>query len=181
MNPNVVILHHNIFLIQHAMPSFDIVNTLDLQKIDNAINVAKKELINRYDLKDEECEIELDKKSKLIKLQAKQDMALQSLVDIILSKFSKQQLDVRSIDLSKESRPSGKHMLLDLPIKEGLDKEAAKKVVAFIKETKLKVQASIMDDQVRVTSKSIDELQATMAKVRSHDFEIPIQFENMRS
>lgn len=163
------------------MPSFDIVSKIDLQKIDNAINIASKELLNRYDLKDEECSIELDKKGKLIKLQAKQEMALRSMVDIILSKFSKQQLDVRTIDLSKEHRPSGKMVLLDLPVKEGIDKETAKKVVQFIKETKLKVQAAINDDQVRVTAKQIDDLQAVMAEVRSHDFEVAIQFENMRS
>lgn len=163
------------------MASFDIVSKIDLQKIDNAINTAIKELVNRYDLKDEDCEIELDKKSKSVKLQAKQEMALQSLIDIILSKFTKQQLDPRILDISKDASPSGKHMYQTLPIKEGLDKETAKKVVNFIKDSKLKVQASIMDDQVRVTSKSIDELQATMAKVRAHDFEVPLQFDNMRS
>lgn len=163
------------------MASFDIVNKIDLQKIDNAINTAKKELVNRYDLKDQECAIELDKQAKLVKLEAKQEMAIQSLVDIVLSKFSKQQLDVRSLDLSKEPRPSGKLILLDLPIKEGLDKEHAKKVVQFIKDSKLKVQAAIMDEQVRVTSKSLDELQAVIAKVRAHDFEVPLQFDNMRS
>lgn len=163
------------------MPSFDIVNKIDLQKVDNAINTAVKELTNRYDLKDEDCSIELDKKSKLVKLQAKQEMALQSLIDIILSKFTKQQLDPRLLDLSKEPHASGKHMLQELAIKEGLDKETAKKITAFIKDSKLKVQASIMDDQVRVTSKSIDELQATMGRIRGHDFETPLQFDNMRS
>lgn len=163
------------------MPSFDIVNKIDLQKIDNAINVAGKELANRYDLKDEECAIELDKKAKQVKLEAKQEMALQSLVDIILSKFTKQGLDPRILDLSKEPHPSGKLVLQELPIKEGLDKETGKKIVGFIKDAKLKVQASIMDDQVRVTSKSIDELQATMGKLRGHDFEVPLQFDNMRS
>jgi hypothetical protein len=163
------------------MPSFDVVNKLDLQLLDNAINTAKKELITRYDLKDSECEIELDKKSKMIKLQATQDMALQSMVDIILGKMSKQHLDVRSLDLSKESRPSGKLMLLDIPVKEGLDKEVAKKVVNYIKTTGLKVQASIMDDQVRVTCKKIDDLQDTIGKLRTQDFELPLQFDNMRS
>lgn len=163
------------------MASFDIVNKIDLQRIDNAINTASKELVNRYDLKDEECEIELDKKTKSVKLRAKQDMAVKSLIDIVLSKFTKQQLDPRILDLSKEVTPSGKHVFQTLPIKEGIDKETAKKVVSFIKDSKLKVQASIMDDQVRVTSKSIDELQATIAKVRAHDFEVPLQFDNMRS
>jgi uncharacterized protein YajQ (UPF0234 family) len=163
------------------MASFDIVNKTDLQKIDNAINTAKKELLNRYDLKDEECAIELDKKNKLIELQAKQEMAINSMVDIVLSKFSKQQLDVRMLDLSKEVTPSGKLVFKKLPIKDGIEKETAKKIVQFIKDSKLKVQASIMDDQVRVTSKSIDELQATIAAIRGHDFELPLQFDNMRS
>lgn len=163
------------------MPSFDIVSKIDMQKIDNAINIATKELINRYDLKDQECKIELDKKSKLVKMQAKQDMALSSMTDIILSKFSKQQLDVRILDLSKEVHPSGKLVLLELPIKEGIDKETAKKVVQFIKDTKLKVQAAINDDQVRVTAKQIDDLQLVMSQVRSHDFDVALQFENMRS
>jgi uncharacterized protein YajQ (UPF0234 family) len=108
-------------------------------------------------------------------------MALQSMVDIILGKMSKQHLDVRSLDLSKESRPSGKLMLLDIPVKEGLDKEVAKKVVNYIKTTGLKVQASIMDDQVRVTGKKIDDLQDTIGKLRTQDFELPLQFDNMRS
>lgn len=163
------------------MPSFDIVNKIDLQKVDNAINTAIKELTSRYDLKDEECSIELDKKAKQVKLQARQEMALQSMVDIILSKFTKQQLDPRLLDLSKEPHASGKLVLQELAIKEGLDKETAKKITSFIKETKLKVQASIMDDQVRISSKSIDELQATMGKIRGNDFDTPLQFENMRS
>lgn len=163
------------------MASFDIVSKIDLQKIDNAINTASKELVNRYDLKDAECTIDIDKKSKLVKIAANQDMALTSIIDIILSKFSKQGLDVRSLDLSKESRSSGKLVLQDLPIREGLDKETAKKIVSFIKDTKLKVQASIMDDQVRVSAKQIDDLQNTMAAVRGNDFEVPLQFDNMRS
>ncbi|MCU0423926.1 MAG: YajQ family cyclic di-GMP-binding protein [Bacteroidia bacterium] len=163
------------------MASFDIVNKIDLQKIDNAINTATKELVNRYDLKDEACNIELDKKSKVVKLAANQEMALQSMVDIILSKFTKQGLDPRILDLSKTPTPSGKQVLQQLPIKEGIDKETAKKVVQFIKDEKLKVQASIMDEQIRVTSKSIDELQATISKIRGHSFDVPLQFDNMRS
>jgi len=163
------------------MPSFDIVSKIDMQQVDNAINTAKKELVNRYDLRSEECEIELDKKAKQIKLQAKQEMALNSLVDIILSKFSKQHIDIRTLDLSKEPRQSGKLMLNELPIKEGLEKETAKKVVAFIKTLSIKVQASIMDDQVRVTGKKIDDLQEAIGKIKEENFEIPLQFENMRS
>lgn len=163
------------------MPSFDIVNKPDFQKVDNAVNSAKKDLGNRFDLKDEECNIELDKKSKLIKLEAKQEMALNSISDILLTKFSKQGLDVRSLDLSDKPRPSGKLMLQDLKLKDGIDKETAKKIVAFIKTLPQKVQAAINDDQLRVTGKKIDDLQAVIAQVRSQDFEVPLQFENFRN
>jgi len=163
------------------MASFDIVNKIDIQLIDNAINTTKKELLNRYDLKDELCAIEFDKKSKSIKLEAKQEMALQTLIDIILGKFSKQHLDVRTIDLSTEPRPSGKVMLQDLKIKEGIDKEKAKKILSHIKGFNAKVQAAINDDQIRVTSKKIDDLQELISELRQQDFEVPLQFENFRS
>lgn len=163
------------------MPSFDIVSKIDLQHIDNAINTAKKELINRYDLKDELCDIELDKKTKILKLQAKQDMALKTLIDIVLGKMSKQNLDVRTIDLSAEPRPSGKLMLQDLKIREGLEKETAKKIVIYIKSKFGKLQAAIHEDQVRVTGKKIDELQELISDLRQQDFEVPLQFENFRN
>ena len=109
------------------MASFDIVSKIDLQKIDNAVNVAKKELVNRYDLKDEQCDFVLDKKNNTIKLEAKQNMAIESMEGILLSKFSKQGLDVRSLDLTKDITPSGKLVYKELRIKEGLEKETAKK------------------------------------------------------
>jgi uncharacterized protein YajQ (UPF0234 family) len=163
------------------MPSFDIVNKIDLQKIDNAVNTAKKELQNRYDLKDELCSIELDKKNKSLKIEAKQEMALQTLIDIILAKFSKQDLDVRCLDLTKQANPSGRIVLQELKIKEGLDKEVAKKIIAYIKTIGSKVQATINDDQVRVTGKKIDDLQEIIAELRTQDFEVPLQYENFRS
>ncbi|MBU3663194.1 MAG: YajQ family cyclic di-GMP-binding protein [Bacteroidetes bacterium] len=163
------------------MPSFDIVNKIDLQKIDNAVNTAKKELLNRYDLKDELCAIELDKKGKQIRLEAKQDMAMQTLIDIVLSKFSKQGLDVRCLDLSKEPAPSGRIVLQEVKIKEGLEKETAKKIVSFIKGINTKVQPAIHEDQVRVSGKKIDDLQDIIATLRGEDFEVPLQFENFRA
>jgi uncharacterized protein YajQ (UPF0234 family) len=162
------------------MPSFDVVSKIDLQKIDNAINTAKKELVNRYDLKDEECEIDLDKKSKIIKVQAKQDMAISSIADIILSKFSKQGLDVRSLDISGETKSSGKLVYQEIKIKEGIEKELGKKIMNHIKGLNIKVQPSIHDDQLRISGKKIDDLQALIANLRQQDFEIPLQFENFR-
>ncbi len=162
------------------MPSFDVVSKIDLQKIDNAINTAKKELVNRYDLKDEECDIDLDKKSKIIKVQAKQDMAISSIADIILSKFSKQGLDVRSLDISGETKSSGKLVYQEIKIKEGIEKELGKKIMNHIKSLNFKVQPAIHDDQLRISGKKIDDLQALIANLRQQDFEIPLQFENFR-
>jgi uncharacterized protein YajQ (UPF0234 family) len=163
------------------MPSFDISNKIDLQKIDNAIQTAKKELLTRYDLKDESCTIEFEKKDKQLALEAKQEMALSSIIDIILSKFSKQGLDVRSLDLTKKPSPSGKIMLQSIQLKEGIDKEQAKKIVNFIKVSGLKVQAAIHDDQIRVTGKKIDDLQEVIAAIKTADFELPLQFDNFRN
>jgi uncharacterized protein YajQ (UPF0234 family) len=163
------------------MASLDIVSKTDLQRVDNAVNTAKKELINRYDLKDELCSIEFDKKGKLIKLEAKQEMAMQTLIDIILGKFSKQDLDVRILDLSSGPRPSGRLVLQDIKIKEGLDKETAKKIVSHIKGFNSKLQPAIHEDQVRVSGKKIDDLQELMAELRQQDFEVPLQFDNFRS
>ena len=163
------------------MPSFDIVNKPDFQKVDNAVNSAKKDLVNRFDLKDEECSLELEKKAKTIKLSAKQEMALTSITDILLTKFSKQGLDVRTLDLSGEPVPSGKLMHLEIKLKDGIDKEIAKKIVNYIKTLPQKVQAAINDDQLRVTGKKIDDLQAVIAQVKSQDFELPLQFENFRN
>ena len=163
------------------MPSFDIVCKTDLQLVDNAINTAKKELTNRYDLKDEMCGIDFDKKSKILKLEAKQEMALQTLIDIILGKFSKQNLDVRLLDLGDKPRPSGRLVLQDIKIKEGIEKETAKKIITHIKQANNKVQAAINDDQIRVNGKKIDDLQDLIADSRQQDFQVPLQFENFRS
>ncbi len=163
------------------MPSFDISNKIDLQKIDNAIQTAKKELLTRYDLKDEACVIEFDKKDKKLALEAKQEMALSSMIDIILSKFSKQALDVRSLDLTKNPVASGKILTQTVQLKEGIDKEQAKKIVNFIKNSGMKVQAAIHDDQIRVNGKKIDDLQALIGILRQEDFDLPLQFDNFRS
>ena len=114
-------------------------------------------------------------------MEARQEMALQTLIDIILGKFSKQQLDVRLLDLSTEPRPSGRLMLQDMKIKEGIEKEVAKKITNYIKGKNPKLQAAINDDQVRVNGKNIDDLQEMIAHLRGEDFDVPLQFENFRS
>jgi uncharacterized protein YajQ (UPF0234 family) len=163
------------------MPSFDIVSKVDAQTFDNAMNNAKKEILNRYDFSTSKSTIDHDKKTNVITIVTEDDMKLKAIQDTIISKMIKQNLDAASLDFGKEQYASGNMIRKEITIKEGLDKEIAKKIVAKIKSSGLKVQGSIMDDQVRVQGKNIDDLQAVIALCRKEDFGQPLQFINMRN
>ena len=163
------------------MPSFDIVSKVDSQTFDNAMNNAKKEILNRYDFSSSKSTIDHDKKTNVITIVTEDDMRLKAITDAIISKMIKQNLDASSLDFGKEQYASGNMIRKEVSIKEGIDKETAKKIVAKIKASGSKAQASIMDDQVRVQSKSIDDLQAVIALCRKEDFGQPLQFINMRN
>lgn len=161
------------------MPSFDIVSEINMQEVDNAVNQAKKELGNRYDLRGGNCEIIWEKDT--VTLKANDEMKVNAVRDILQSKLHKRGVDISSVKFEKPE-PIGGMMLKQVgKIIQGIDKEKAKEIVKSIKDSKLKVQPQIMDEQIRVTSKSIDELQATMAHCRSQKFGLPLQFNNMRS
>jgi uncharacterized protein YajQ (UPF0234 family) len=163
------------------MPTFDIVSKVDAQTFDNAMNNAKKEILNRYDFNTSKSTIDHDKKTNVITIVTEDDMRLKAIEDAIISKMMKQNLDATSLDFGKEQYASGNMIRKEVTIKEGLDKETAKKVVAKIKASGLKVQGSIMDDQVRVQGKNIDDLQAVIALCKKEDFGQPLQFINMRN
>lgn len=163
------------------MPSFDIVSKVDAQTLDNAINNAKKEILNRFDFNGSNSTIDLDKKTNVVTILTEDDMRLKAIEGSIISRMMKQNLDPKSLDFGKENIASGNMIRKEISIKEGLDKEAAKKVVAKIKASGLKVQPSIMDDQVRVTAKKIDDLQAVITLCRGEDFGQPLQYINMRN
>jgi cyclic-di-GMP-binding protein len=163
------------------MPTFDIVSKIDGQTLDNAINTAKKEILNRYDFNDSKSTVDLDKKSNTITIVTENDMRLKAIEDSIISRMVKQNLDPKALDLDQNQiSASGNMIRKELKIKEGIDKEAAKKIVKAIKDSGLKVQPSIMDDQVRVQAKKIDDLQAVIALCRKGDFGQPLQYINMR-
>jgi cyclic-di-GMP-binding protein len=162
------------------MPSFDIVNKIDLQTLDNAINVARKDITSRYDFKGSKSTIELDKKLLNIHILTESEMRIEAIEDTIRSRMIKQGLNPLALDFGKEQYASGNLLKKDIKIKQGIDKETAKKIVKHIKDLKLKVEAQIMDEQVRVTGKKIDELQAVISNVRSATFEIPVQFVNLK-
>src|ERR1017187_1349102 len=162
------------------MPSFDIVNKTDPQTLDNAINNARKEIVNRYDFRDSKTTIDFDKKSNNLHVVTENDMRIKAIEDIIIQRMAKQGIDPKALDFGKEHYAAGSMVKKDIKIIEGIEKEAAKKIVKTIKDLKLKVEPSIMDDQVRVTAKKIDDLQAVMAAIRKKDFGVPLQFVNMK-
>lgn len=163
------------------MPSFDISSKVDLQTLDNAINVAKKEIDNRYDFKGTHVSFELNKKDMVINVEVESDMKMQQLLDVLLTKSMRQGLEANAFDMSKEMVPSGKYVKKTVPVRNGLDKDMAKKIVKAIKDSGLKVQPAIMDDIIRVTAKKIDDLQDVIQLCRTSGFDIPLQFVNMKS
>lgn len=167
--------------IPSTMPSFDILSKVDQQMLDNTVNTVKRELESRYDLRGTHSAVEFDKKALTIKLSTEDHLKLDAILGILLERSTKQKVDVKSFDLSDEPLPSGKLLYRTVKVKQGIDRETAKKIVKSIKDTGLKVQAQIMDDLVRVTGKKIDDLQAVMAHLRGADFELPLQFDNMKN
>ena len=163
------------------MPSFDLYSSVDVQILDNAVNVVKKEITNRFDFKGIHVVIDLNKKEYLVKLESDSEMKVQQIVDVLLSRSIKQGIDANAFDLSKEPQPSGKIFKKDVPVRNGLKQEDAKKIVKFIKDKGLKVQTAIMDDIIRVTGKKIDDLQEVIAACRAEDFGVPLQYINMKS
>jgi len=162
------------------MPSFDISSKLDGQLLDNAINVARKDILNRWDFKDSKSTIDLNKKDLLINISTENDMRLDAIIDAIHSRMIKQGLDPRGLDESKEHYPSGPLIKKDIKVRAGIEKEASKKIIKDIKDSKLKVTAQVMDDIIRVSSKSINDLQAVIALCRKGDYDVPLQFINMK-
>lgn len=163
------------------MPSFDIVSKVDLQTLDNAINTVKKEITNRFDFKGSHVEIELNKKELVLNIEVDSDMKLGQVLDVLVSRTMRQGLDASIYDLSKEPYQSGKVFKKEIPVRNGIKQEDAKKIVKMIKDAGLKVQAAIMDDIVRVTGKKIDDLQDVIQKAKEANLGIPLQYINMKS
>ena len=163
------------------MPSFDIASKVDGQTLDNAINTVKKEISNRFDFKDSIVEIDLNKKDFIVTLTVESEMKMKQVIDVLISRAMKQGIDGNAFNFDKDAYPSGKTLKKEVPVRNGLQQDDAKKVVKLIKDSGLKVQAQIMDDIVRVTGKKIDDLQEVIAQLRAADLKMPLQFVNMKS
>jgi cyclic-di-GMP-binding protein len=160
------------------MPSFDIVSQVNSMEIENAVNIAKKELANRFDFKGSKAEIALDKNE--IKLSAEDAFRLKVLAEIVIGKLAKRSINLKSVEQCDPELSSLGHGRQSIKIKQGIAPEVAKQITGFIRELKLKVTTQIQDEQVRVTGKSRDDLQAVIAAARAKDFPVALQFTNFR-
>ena len=160
------------------MPSFDVVSELDKHELTNAVENAVKELDRRYDLKGKGS-FEFKEKELTVNLTAEAGFQLEAMIEILKLALTKRKIDVQCLEV-KDAYASGKLMKQDAILKEGIDKELAKKIVAHIKDAKLKVQAAIQGEQVRVTGKKRDDLQEAIAALRAKEFGMPLQFNNFR-
>ncbi len=159
------------------MPSFDIVSEIDHQEVRNAVDNASRELDTRFDFRGVDASFDWSKEGTILKAEA--DIQLQQMVDMLRAKLIKRNVDPATMDIG-ETEHSGKTYSIRITFKEGIDAPTAKKLVKLIKDSKLKVQSQIQEEQVRVTGKKRDDLQAVMTLVREADFDQPFQFTNFR-
>ena len=160
------------------MPSFDVVSQVDMQEVANALQQTRKEVEQRYDFKGSKTEIEQDKNA--VKITSENDFKVKAVVDILQSKFVKRSINLKSLEYGKIEPAAGGAARQVITIHQGLDTDAAREVVKIIKDSKIKVQAQVQDDQVRVTGKKRDDLQDVIALLKKTEFELPLQFDNFR-
>lgn len=163
------------------MPSFDVVSEVNVQEVDNAVNQTIKEIAQRYDFKGSKTSVEWKSKEKEILILSEDEYKLGATKDILQSKLIKRNVPIKNFKFGDAEPATGQQLRQVVTIQQGIEKEQAKKIQDAIKNAKLKVQAQLMDDQIRVTSKSIDDLQDCMRTLRAAPLDIEVQFTNMRN
>ena len=161
------------------MPSFDIVSQVNSMEIENAINIARKELANRFDFRGSKAEIALDKDE--IKLSAEDQFRITALVEIVMDKLARRNISMKNIERCEPDISPMGHARQLIKIKQGVATDIAKQITTFIRDGKFKVTTQIQDNQIRVNGKSRDELQTVIAAVRGHEFPVALQFVNFRA
>jgi len=160
-------------------PSFDVVSEVNMQEVSNAINQTTKEISQRYDFKGSKSTIEKDDNN--VKVVTEDEMRLSAIIDVLKSKFIKRGISIKNLEYGKVEDAAGGMVRQNIRIKQGIESDVAKKITKDIKDSKLKVQAQIQDDQVRVSGKKIDDLQSVIALLKEKDYGLELQFVNFRS
>ena len=162
------------------MPSFDIVSTFNIQEVDNAVNITAREVMTRYDLKDQKCRITLNKTDKKITVEAANEMALKATTDILQNRTVNRKLSIKIYEFLDIESAAGLSVRQTINLKEGISKENSKKINTFIKDLKLNTQSQIQGDQLRVTAKKIDDLQTVIEKLKGSNIDIHLDFVNFK-
>lgn len=162
------------------MPSFDIVSEVNQVEVHNAVDQSNKEVTNRFDFKGSDARIELNEKDKALTVYADDDFKLGQVRDVLTGKLAKRGVDVRCLEAGDIEKVSGNKVKQSVAVRQGVEQELAKKIVKLVKDSKLKVQASIQGDTVRVTGAKKDLLQDAIALVRKSISDFPLQFKNFR-
>lgn len=161
-------------------PSFDVVSEVDMQEVNNAINQTVKEITQRFDFKGTKSTVEIEN-GNAIKIVTEDDTRMRNIVDILQSKFIKRGVAIKNLEYGKVEPAAGGMVRQSIKVKQGIDADVAKKITKDIKNLKVKVQAQLQDDQIRVSGKKIDDLQAVIAFLKGQDYGVELQFSNFRS
>jgi len=160
------------------MPSFDVVSRVDLQEVDNALNQTRKEVAQRYDLKDARTELTWDQQA--IGVTSADDFKVKAVVDVLQSKLVRRNVPIKNLEYGKVEPAAGGRARQTITVHQGIDSEKAREITKMVKSSGVKVQAQILEDQVRVTGKKKDDLQAMIQALRAVDVGIALQFVNFR-
>ncbi len=160
------------------MPSFDVVSQVDRQEIDNAINQARKEIGQRYDFKGTKTEIQLEEDT--LRIISDDDFKVKAVVDVLQSKLVRRGVSLKALVYGNIEPAAGGLAKQTITIQQGIDTDRARQIVKRVKDTKLKVQSQVQADQVRISGKKRDELQAVIQMLKAEDFGLPLQFINFR-
>ena len=162
------------------MPSFDVVSRVDMQEMDNAVNQVKKEISTRFDFRGSKTEMGLDRKEGRINVLTEDDMKLRAIKDMLIAKVVRRSIDAEALTFGTPEKAAGDMVRQTVSVTNGIDVDTARKVVKVVKDAKLKVQAAIQGDEVRVTGKKRDDLQEVIATLKEADLGMPLQFVNYR-
>ncbi len=162
------------------MPSFDIVSEVNQVEVRNAVDQSNKEITNRFDFKGSDARVEINEKEKSLTAYADDEFKLGQVRDVLTGKLAKRGVDIRCLQLGKIESVSGNKVKQVLGVREGIEQELGKKIVKLVKDSKLKVQASIQGDAVRISGAKKDILQEAIALVRKSITDFPLQFKNFR-
>jgi hypothetical protein len=165
-------------ILERLMPSFDVVSEVNMQEVDNAVNQVTKEVAQRYDFKGTKTTLKVDKDQ--IHIVSDDDYKMKAVIDILLSKAVRRGVDLKALEMGKVVPAGGSLVKCDVKIVQGIETEKGKKITQAIRDSKLKVQAQIQDEQVRVSGKKKDDLQEVMTLLKGKDFGVPLQFKNFR-